>query len=260
MNLLFIGDVMGAPGLRALSAHLPGLRNSLELDLIVANCENVAGSAGVTVETAAQLFSLGIDVLSNGNHAWHKKEALDYIKREPRLLRPHNYPAGTPGSGWYVTQAGQHRVGILNLLGTVFMQPSLGCPFHAADGALATKPDDVKIVLVDMHAEATSEKTAMGWYLDGRVSAVVGTHTHIPTADERVLPGGTAYITDIGMTGCYDSVIGLGIDNAIKRLKDKLPAPWDTAEGPTTLCGVVIDIDEHSGKSRSIRRIALAER
>ena len=260
MNLLFIGDVMGAPGLRALSAHLPGLRDSMKLDLVVANCENVAGSAGVTAETATQMFSLGIDVLSNGNHAWNKREALDYIKREPRLLRPYNYPADTPGSGWYVTQAGQHRVGILNLLGTVFMHPTLDCPFSAADGALAAKPDDVKIVLVDMHAEATSEKTAMGWYLDGRVSAVVGTHTHIPTADERVLPGGAAYITDVGMTGCYDSVIGLGIDNAIKRLKDKLPAPWDTAEGPATLCGVVIDVDERTGKSRAIHRVSLGER
>jgi hypothetical protein len=260
MNLLFIGDVMGAPGLRALGAHLPGLRDSMELDLVIANCENVAGGVGVTAETATRLFGLGVDVLSSGNHAWERLESLEYIKQEPRLLRPHNYPTGAPGSGWYVAQAGKHRVGVLNLLGRVFMHPNLDCPFRAADDALAAKPDDVKIVLVDMHAEATSEKTAMGWYLDGRVSAVVGTHTHIPTADERVLPGGTAYITDVGMTGCYDSVIGLGIDNAIKRLKNKLPATWDTAEGPGTLCGVVIDVDERTGKSRSIRRVALAER
>jgi hypothetical protein len=260
MNLLFIGDVMGAPGRRALAAHLPGLRDSMKLDLVIANCENVAGGTGVTADAAAELFDRGIDVLSSGNHVWDKAEALDYIKREPRLLRPHNYPAGTPGSGWCVAQAGKVRVGIVNVLGTVFMYPSLDCPFRAVDDALAAKPDDVRIVLVDMHAEATSEKTAMGWYLDGRVSAVVGTHTHIPTADERVLPGGTAYITDVGMTGCYDSVIGLGIDNAIKRLKHKLPAPWDTADGPGTLCGVVIDIDERTGKSRSIRRVALAER
>jgi 2',3'-cyclic-nucleotide 2'-phosphodiesterase len=260
MNLLFIGDVVGAPGRRALASHLPGLRDSWRLDLIVANCENVADGLGVTADTARELFGLGIDVLTNGNHAWDKKEALDYIAREPRLLRPHNYPSGTPGSGWYVAHVGGQRVGILNVLGTVFMQPTLACPFRAVDDVLVAKPDDVKIVLVDMHAEATSEKTAFGWYLAGRVSAVVGSHTHIPTADERVLPGGTAYITDVGMTGCYDSVIGLGIDNAVKRLMHKVPAPWDVADGKGTLCGVVVDVDEHTGESRSIRRIALAER
>ena len=260
MNLLFIGDVVGAPGLRALSAHLPDLRDSMKLDLVVANCENVAGGAGVTAETAGKLFSLGIDVLTNGNHAWDKPEALDYIRREPRLLRPHNYPAGTPGSGWYLAQAGGHRIGVLNLLGNAFMPFTVDCPFHVADDALAAKPDDVRFVLVDMHAESAIEKTAMGWYLNGRVGAVIGTHTHIPTADERVLPGGTAYITDVGMSGYYDSVVGLGIDNAIRRLKDKIAADWDAAEGPGTLCGVVIDVDEHTGKSRSIRRIALAER
>lgn len=260
MNILFIGDVMGTPGRRALASHLPGLRDSLKLDLVIANCENVADGLGVTADTANELFGLGIDVLSNGNHAWDKQEALDYIRHEPRLLRPQNYPPDTPGSGWYVAQAGRQRVGILNVLGTVFMHPTLGCPFRAADDALAKKPGDVKVVLVDVHAEATSEKTALGWYLNGRVSAVVGTHTHIPTADEHVLPGGTAYITDVGMTGCYDSVIGLGIDNAVMRLMHKVPAPWDTAEGKGTLCGVVIDVDEHTGKSRSIRRLALAER
>ncbi len=260
MNLLFIGDVVGEPGLRALRAHLPGLRESMQLDLVIANAENVAGGAGITAQTAASLFDLGIDVLTNGNHAWDKREALDFIKREPRLLRPHNYPAGTPGSGWYVAKAGPHRVGVLNLLGNEFMPFIVDCPFRVADETLAAKPEDVEIVLVDMHSESAIEKTAIGWYLNGRVSAVVGTHTHIPTADERVLPGGTAYITDVGMAGYYDSVVGLGIENSIKRLKDKLPAEWDTAEGPGTLCGVVIDIDEHTGKSRSIRRVALPER
>lgn len=260
MNLLFIGDVMGAPGRRALAAHMPGLRDALKLDLVVANCENADNGIGVTARVADELFSLNIDVLTSGNHVWAKTEAVDYIQREPRLLRPQNFPPGTPGSGWYVAQAGRQRIGILNVLGTAFMHPTLSCPFRAADDVLAGKPDDVTVVLVDFHAEATSEKTAFGWYLDGRVSAVVGTHTHIPTADERVLPGGTAYITDIGMTGCYDSVIGLGIDNAVKRLARKLPAPWDMAPGSGTLCGVVIDVDEHTGKSRSIRRIALNER
>lgn len=260
MNLLFIGDVVGAPGLRALSAHLPDLRHSMQLDLVIANCENVAGGAGVTAEAAGKLFSLGIDVLTNGNHAWDKPEALDYIPREPRLLRPQNCPPGAPGSGWYVAKVGRHRVGVLNLLGNEFMPFTVDCPFRVADDVLAMKPDDVKIVVVDMHAESAIEKTAMGWYLNGRVGAVVGTHTHVPTADERVLPGGTAYITDVGMCGCYESVVGLGIDNAIRRLKDKIPAEWDAAEGPGTLCGVVIDVDEHTGKSRAIRRVATTER
>ncbi|MBI3900470.1 MAG: TIGR00282 family metallophosphoesterase [Gammaproteobacteria bacterium] len=259
MNLLFIGDVMGAPGYRALAAHLPSLRQQLTLDLIVANGENIAGGNGITGDTARDLFALGIDVITNGNHAWDKKEALDYIVREPRLLRPHNFPPTTPGSGWYVTDTRAGRVGVLNVMGTLFMQPTLACPFHAVDEALARKPDDVKIVLVDIHAETTSEKTAMGWYLDGRVSAVVGTHTHIPTADERVLPRGTAYITDVGMAGCYDSVIGLDIAKALKRLMYKLPERFDLAEGKGRLCGVVIDIDEPTGKSRSIRRLALDE-
>lgn len=260
MNLLFIGDVMGAPGRRALASHLPALRDSLRLDLVIANCENVDDGVGVTAETADKLFSLGIDVLTSGNHVWDKPAALDYIQHQPRLLRPHNYPVGTPGSGWYVAEAGRHRVGVLNVLGNVFMHPKLGCPFRTADEALRQKSDDVNVVVIDVHAEATIEKTALGWYLDGRASAVVGTHTHIPTADERVLPRGTAYITDVGMTGCYDSVIGLGIDNAVTRLMHKLPAPWDTAEGRGRLCGVVIEVDEHTGRSRSIRRIALDER
>lgn len=260
MNLLFIGDVVGIPGRRALAAHLPALRATLALDFVVANCENVAGGAGVTAETAAELLDRGVDVLTNGNHIWDEPEAFDYIAREPRLLRPHNYPESTPGSGWYVAQCGRHRVGVLNVLGRMFMHPALDCPFRAADRALAQKPDDVRVVLVDIHAQAAGEKYALAWHLAGRVSAVVGSHMHVPTADERVLPGGTAYVTDVGMTGCYDSVVGLGIDNALKRLRDRIPAPWDTAEGPATLCGAVIDVDEDSGKSRAIRRIALAEK
>lgn len=260
MNLLLIGDVMGAPGLRAAASHLPALRHSLRLHLIVANCENADEGIGITRATARALFDLGVDVLTNGNHAWDKKEALAYITEEPRLLRPYNYPPGTPGAGWYVVECGAHRVGVLNILGTVFMQPTLGCPFRAADEALARKPDDVKVVLVDFHAQATSEKWALGWYLDGRVSAVVGTHTHVPTADERILPHGTAYITDVGMTGCYDSVIGLNVQQTIDRMAHKLPASWEPAEGKGTLCAVLIDVDEQTGRSRSIRRIALDER
>jgi metallophosphoesterase (TIGR00282 family) len=260
MNLLFIGDVVGQPGRRAITDQLPSLRQCLKLDLVIANAENVADGAGITRKTANELFAAGVDVLSNGNHAWDKKEALDYILTEPRLLRPHNYPDGTPGTGWHVatTWAGI-KVGILNLMGNVFMHPHLACPFAAADRALAGKPDDVKIVFVDLHAEVTSEKMAMGWYLDGRVSAMVGTHTHVPTADERVLPQGTGYITDVGMTGCYDSVIGMDTQKALKRFVHKLPERFEVAEGLGTICGVLLDIDEQTGLCRSITRLRVSE-
>lgn len=260
MNLLFIGDVVGQPGRRVIADQLPGLRQRFKLDLVVANAENIADGAGITKKTANELFAAGVDVLSNGNHAWDKKEALEYIVTEPRLLRPYNYPESTPGAGWLVvTTAAGHKVGILNLMGNVFMYPPLACPFAAADKALAAKPGDIKMVLVDLHAEVTSEKTAMGWYLDGRVSAVVGTHTHVPTADERVLPRGTGYITDAGMTGCYDSVIGMDTQKSLKRLVQKLPERFEVAEGPGTLCGVVLDINEHTGLCRAITRLRVPE-
>jgi metallophosphoesterase (TIGR00282 family) len=260
MKLLFIGDVMGGPGLRAVRAHIAALRRQHALDLVIANAENVAGGNGVTRDTAEALFAAGVDVLTNGNHAWDKREALDYIRIEARLLRPHNYPEGTPGSGWYVATTGHgHKVGILNLLGNTFMQPALDSPFLCADRALARKPADLKLVLVDMHAETTSEKTAMGWYLDGRVSAVIGTHTHIPTADERILPKGTGYLTDAGMTGCYDSVIGLEIKRSLQRFVHRLPAPFRCAEGAATLCAVLLDCDERTGRCRRIERIRLHE-
>jgi metallophosphoesterase (TIGR00282 family) len=260
MNLLFIGDVVGQPGRRAITDQLPTLRNRLKLDLVVANAENIADGAGITRKTATELFAAGVDVMTNGNHAWDKKEALEYIVTEPRLLRPHNYPDGTPGTGWFVTTlASGHKVGILNLMGNVFMHPHLACPFTAAARALAEKPADVKMVLVDLHAEVTSEKMAMGWYLDGRVSAVVGTHTHVPTADERILPRGTGYITDVGMTGCYDSVIGMDTEKSLKRFVQKLPERFEVAEGVGTICGVLLDLNESSGLCRGITRVRVSE-
>lgn len=259
MNLLFIGDVVAEPGLRAIASRLESLRRHYRLDIVVANAENIADGAGVTRQKANVLFDLGIDVLTNGNHAWDKKEALEYIVTEPRLLRPHNYPDGTPGTGWFVAKVNGHHVGILNLMGNVFMQPHLACPFRCAERVLAGKPENVKIVLVDLHAEATSEKMAMGWYLDGRVSAVVGTHTHVPTADERVLPKGTGYITDVGMTGCYDSVIGMDTKNSLKRFVQKLPVRFDVADGVGTLSAVVLDLDEQTGKCRAIERVSVRE-
>ena len=260
MNLLFIGDVVGLPGRRVIASQLPALRQRFKLDLVVANGENIADGAGVTKKTASELFAAGVDVLTNGNHAWDKKEALDYITTEPRLLRPHNYPDGTPGTGWFVaTLASGHKVGILNLMGNVFMNPHLACPFAAAERVLAAKPDDVKMLFVDLHAEVTSEKMAMGWYLDGRVSAVAGTHTHVPTADERVLPRGTGYITDVGMTGCYESVIGMDIQKSLKRFVQKLPERFEVAEGPGTICGVLLDLDENTGLCRNIARLRVTE-
>ncbi len=260
MKLLFIGDVMGPPGQRAIAAHIARLRKQHSLDLVVANAENIAGGNGVTKETAESLFALGVDVLTNGNHAWDKREALDYIRTEPRLLRPHNYPDGTPGSGWYiVTTRSGHKVGILNLLGTTFMQPVLSCPFACAERTLAQRPADVKMVFVDMHAETTSEKMAMGWYLDGRVSAVVGSHTHVPTADERILPKGTGFLTDVGMSGCYESVIGLKTEQSLQRFVQKLPARFEIAEGEGTLCAALLDLDDQTGRCRYIERIRLRE-
>lgn len=260
MRLLFIGDVMGDPGRRVLCEQVPRLRRLHALDLVVANAENIAGGAGITRATAEELFAAGCDVLTNGNHAWDKAEALEYIRSEPRLLRPHNFPDDTPGSGWFVaSSASGHKVGILNVLGNVFMHPHLACPFRTADRALAARPADVKVVLVDIHAETTSEKSALGWYLDGRVSAVLGTHSHVPTADERILPGGTAFQTDVGMSGNYDSVIGLDIDQALARFVHKIPARFDCAPGPGTLCGALLEVDEASGRCRRIERVRAQE-
>ena len=262
MKILFIGDVVGKSGRRALRRFLPELQDQTEADLTVVNAENAAGGFGVTAGVLEEFLEQSeIDVLTSGNHIWDKREALDLIQEEPRLLRPHNYPAGTPGSGWIVATASNGvQVGVLNIMGTVFMHPTLDCPFSSAHQALEKKPSDVKVVLVDFHAEATSEKVAMGWYLDGRASAVVGTHTHVPTADERVLPQGTAHISDVGMTGCYNSVIGMETAGVLKRFVERVPERFEVASGPASVCGVIIDVDETTGKSRSIARVRVNEK
>jgi len=260
MKILFIGDTMAEPGVRAVEKFLPTLRVECAADLVICNAENIADGAGVTRKNAQRLLAAGVDVMTNGNHIWDKREAFDYIKAEARLIRPHNFPDGTPGTGWTVAvTASGVKVGILNLLGNIFMSPNLSCPFRCAEAALKNKPADVKIVFVDFHAETTSEKTAMSWFLDGQVSAVVGTHTHIPTADERILPQGTAYLTDVGMTGCYDSVIGLDIKAALQRFVEKIPARFDVVEGPATLHAALVDIDESTGRARSIQRVSRRE-
>jgi len=233
MKILFIGDIFGQPGRRIVKEALPALLEEFSPDLVLANGENAAAGFGITPPLVEELLDTGIAVLTSGNHIWDKKEILPYLREhaDGRLLRPANYPAGAPGHGMYLgkTRSGMEYA-VLNLQGRVFM-PAIDCPFRTADSLLAEIPDQVRIRIADMHAEATSEKLAMGWYLDGRVTAVLGTHTHVPTADETVLPGGTAYITDLGMTGPYDSVIGIEKESIIKKFLDQLPARFEVAKG-----------------------------
>ena len=259
-RVLFIGDIFGQPGRRIVKEVLPGLVEEYTPDLVLANGENAAGGFGITPPLVEELIGLGIAVLTSGNHIWDKKEILPYLAehQDGRLLRPANYPNGPgegPGHGLYV---GKTRAGIeyavMNLQGRVFM-PSIDCPFRTADRLLGQIPESVKLRIVDMHAEATSEKMALGWYLDGRVTAVLGTHTHVPTADETVLPGGTAYITDLGMTGPYDSVIGMDKEPVIEKFLNQLPARFEVARGDVRLSGVLIEVDLLTGRAQSIQRI-----
>jgi hypothetical protein len=233
---------------------LPGLRTELGADLVVANVENAAAGFGVTPALARGFLDGGVDVLTSGNHIWDRKEIIEYIVKENLLLRPANYPRGTPGVGSVVVKAGAHRVAVLNLQGRVFM-PTIDCPFLTADAEVERVRPDTPVIIVDMHAEATSEKQAMGWYLDGRVSAVVGTHSHVQTADERLLPGGTAYITDLGITGPIDSVIGVAKELAIQRFLTGMPNRFEPAKGRARVQGAVIRIDAESGRATAIERV-----
>lgn len=256
MKLLFIGDIMASAGRKAVERLVPRVVDERRIDLIIANAENVAGGSGITHDTARALLDQGIAVLTGGNHTWRYKEANELLARLPdRVIRPCNYPEGAPGRGWAIceTPVGT-KVGVLNLQGRVFMDP-LPSPFEVADAVVAKLREVTPVIIVDIHAEATSEKRALGWYLDGRVSAVLGTHTHVPTADEEVLPGGTAYITDVGMTGPYDSVIGMQKEVVLQRLLTLRPAAFSPAKGDARLSAVVIDIDEESGRARHIERV-----
>ena len=257
MKILFIGDIFGQPGRRIVKQDLPGLRDEFQPDLILANGENAAAGFGITPALVEELLDLGIAVLTSGNHIWDRKETAPYLAdhADGRLLRPANYPAPAPGHGLYLgkTDSGAEYA-VMNLQGRVFMT-SLDCPFRTADRLLESIPPPAKIRIVDMHAEATSEKQAMGWYLDGRVTAVLGTHTHIPTADEAVLPGGTAYITDLGMTGPYDSVIGIEKQAVIRKFLNQMPARFEVATGDVRLCAVFIEADDATGRAISIQRI-----
>lgn len=255
MKILFIGDIVGSPGRKIVHDRLADILTQRGVDLCIANGENSASGFGITPRLAEELFASGVEVITGGNHIWDRKEILDFFPQEPRLLRPANFPNGAPGSGLFTGRAKNGAsYAVLNLQGRTFMTP-LDDPFRTALAELARIPPDVKVIVVDMHAEATSEKQAMGWYLDGKVSAVIGTHTHVPTADFRVLPGGTAYITDVGMTGPHDSVIGMEKHGILQKFLDGMPARFAVAEGDVQMNTVLLDVDESSGRARSIDRL-----
>ena len=254
MNILFVGDVVGSPGRRALVEALGSVIDKRRIDFTIVNVENAAGGFGLTVELFAELSKMPIDVFSSGNHIWDKKEIYDSLNSSDRLLRPANYPPGNPGRGVTVQQtAAGIPVGVMNLQGQVFMPANADSPFRVADEELARLK--AKVVVVDMHAEATSEKMAMGWYLDGRVSAVLGTHTHVPTADETVLPGGTAFQSDVGMTGAYEGIIGFSKDRIIEKFLSQTPRSFETAKRDIRLSGAIVAVDEATGKATGIERV-----
>jgi len=255
MKILFIGDTVGKAGRSIVQSNLKHLQQDFSVDLTILNCENAASGFGVTPKIADEFFDWGIDVLTSGNHIWDKKEILPYLDRNTRILRPANYPSGNPGRGLAVLKtASGAEVAVLNLQGRVFMPPT-DDPFRVADAELAKIPKHIKVIFVDMHGEATSEKVAMGWYLDGRVSAVVGTHTHIPTADETILPGGTAFQTDVGMAGPFHSVIGVIKEDVIRRFLTSIPDRFEAASQNAQLNAVIVEVDPETGKARRIERI-----
>ncbi len=255
MNILFIGDIVGSPCREAITRLLPELKKEYKLQFVIANAENAAGGSGITLKVAQELMSYGVDCMTSGDHIWKKREIFEFIHQEERILRPLNFPSGAPGSGakMFKTKEGI-PVGVINVCGRVFME-ALECPFRTSRQAVEELSSQAKIIVVDVHAEATSEKMALGWYLDGKVSAVLGTHTHIQTADERILPQGSAYLTDVGMTGPYDSVIGRRVEDVLERFVTLIPTRFEVASGNIQLAAVVLDIDEDTGKARSIERI-----
>jgi 2',3'-cyclic-nucleotide 2'-phosphodiesterase len=263
VQILFIGDIFGRPGRTIVRERLRGLVKDHQIDLVIANGENAAAGFGITPALAEELFELGIDVITTGNHVWDKRELVEYFEAENgnqysqarRILRPANFPPGMPGWGVYEGLKNNIPYGVVNLQGRVFMG-SNDDPFRMADQLIAGMK--AKVILVDFHAEATSEKVALGWHLDGRVTVVLGTHTHIPTADERVLPGGTAYITDVGMTGPYDSVIGVKKELVVGKFLSNMPTRFEAATGDVRLCAIVVDCDESTGKARQIKRLMLS--
>jgi len=254
LRILFIGDIIGRVGRRAIGNFLPKIIDKEQIGFVIANGENLAGGIGITPDTAKELFKMGVDVITTGNHVWKKKEIIPYLKEEERILRPINYPELAPGRGFGIYNKEDKKVGVINAEGRIFMN-SLDCPFRTTLDAVEKIKGLTPIIIVDFHAEATSEKEALGWFLDGKVSALIGTHTHVQTNDDRVFPGGTGYITDVGMTGPVDSVIGINKDIAIKRFLSQMPYKFEVAKGEVELNGVIIDVEDISGKCINISKI-----
>lgn len=257
MRILCLADVVGSAGRKAVRAVVPGLARERGVDFVVANGENIAGGLGATGPTAAELFESGVHVLTGGNHTWKLKEVVPFLEREPRLLRPYNYPPGAPGRGVGVFDTPQGPVAVVSLLCRVFMDP-IDCPFRGIDRALEEIAGRARIVIVDVHGEATSEKRALGWHIDGRATVVFGSHTHVPTADEEILPGGTAYVTDIGMTGPYRSIIGMKKDKVLQKFLTRRPVSFETADEDVQVRAVLVECDAATGRASSIERIRVS--
>ena len=259
MRLFFIGDIVGKPGRQFCTQALPGFRREQEIDLIVANAENAAGGSGITPPIFQELLAAGIDGMTLGDHVYKRREIYPILENDGRIVRPANYPPEAPGAQVAILTAGNGvRVAIFSLLGRVFMQP-VDCPFHAADRILAGLPADIRVILLDFHAEATSDKQVMGRHLDGRVTAVLGTHTHVPTADEQILPGGTAFQCDVGMTGPHESILGRRIERVMETTLTSRPSPFDVAENDVRINGSIVDFDAETGRAAAIRRIVIDE-
>ncbi len=259
MNILCIGDVVGKPGREVLAKALEGLRKEHSIDFVIVNGENAAGGAGILPKQAEEIFALGVDAITLGDHTWDKQDIYRFLDEHPRMVRPANFPDGAPGRGWTViTSNSGVKVGVINMLGRTFMRYNVNCPFRTLDAAVKEISAQTPIMILDMHAETTSEKVAMGHYADGQVSFVFGTHTHIQTADDKILPKGTAYITDLGMTGPYDSVIGQNKEKIIRRFLTSMPQKFEVAEGAGTLHGALITVDPATGRASAITRIIQA--
>ena len=256
IRILFLGDIVGEPGRRAVIRAVPVYLKERGVDFVIVNGENAAGGRGITGKIAIDLLRCGVAVITTGDHVWDQRDTAGYIATEPRLLRPINYPAGAPGQGSVVLNTAKGPIGVLNIQGRTFMQPILENPFHAAEAEVARMRQETSVIIVDMHAETTSEKIAMGRFLDGKVSAVFGTHTHVQTADERIFHGGTAFLCDAGMCGPDDSCLGRDADAIIKRFLDNLPTPFPVADGPVRLCGAIVDVDEATGRALAIQRVS----
>lgn len=259
VKIVFIGDIVSRAGRQAISEYLPLIRKEHEISLVIGNAENAAGGTGLTPHIIDELLDCGLDVMTSGNHIWRKKEVIEELNTRPYVIRPANYPEGTPGLGYCRIEANGVSIGVVNLCGRVFMAP-IDCPFRVGVKVIEEIKQNSSVIIVDMHAEATSEKQALGWYLDGRVSAVIGTHTHIQTSDARILPRGTAYITDAGMTGPSESVLGIKKEIIIKRFLTNLPQKFEVAKNYPQLEGVILEIDARSGKARSIQAFHYADK